>query len=269
VREWPPLADFLSRWFWPGPLTLVLPKAEHVNPVITSGLDTVAIRFPSHPLARDLIDLVGSPLAAPSANKFGRTSPSTAAHVRSEFPDEDLLILDGGASDVGVESTVISFATTPTGPEVRILRPGAVTKEALEAALARTSQNARVVTAESSESPGHLKHHYMPSVPLAIVSMKADPSLIAKIAKDLSLAKITNARELDLPAEAEQAARLLYSEMRRLVDEGADLLWVMESQARTGGVWTAIWDRLTRAASWNLGSFEVPSSGAPTPAKRE
>ncbi|MEK7354835.1 MAG: L-threonylcarbamoyladenylate synthase [Bdellovibrionota bacterium] len=266
AREWPPLADFIARWFWPGPLTIVLPKAEHVNSVITSGLDTVAIRFPSHPLAKDLIDLVGTPLAAPSANKFGRTSPSTAEHVRTEFADEDLLILDGGPSDVGVESTVISFHGSD---EIRILRPGAVTKEDLEAALGRTSHSARVVSAESSASPGHLKHHYMPKVPLVIVETVPDEKTIKKIAKDLSLKNIGNARELTLPDEAEQAARVLYAEMRRLSDEGADLLWVVASASRTGGLWTAIWDRLTRAASWNLGSVEKPESAQKSPEKHE
>lgn len=260
AREWPPLADFLARWFWPGPLTIVLPKAQHVNPVITSGLETVAIRFPSHPIARDLIELVGTPLAAPSANKFGRTSPSTAEHVRSEFSGTDLLVIDGGPSDVGVESTVISFDVAAN--EVRILRPGAITKENLEAALKRTSLGAKVVTAESSESPGHLKHHYMPNVPLAIVDHSPDEKSFAKIAKDLKIEKPKAPRELELGSEAEQAARVLYAEMRRLSEEGADLLWVLESPARSGGMWTAIWDRLTRASSWNRGSFEAAESGS-------
>jgi L-threonylcarbamoyladenylate synthase len=103
VRDWPPIADFIGRYFWPGPLTLVLPKAERVNSLITSGLDTVAVRYPSHPLTLDLIRLVGTPLAAPSANKFGKTSPSRALHVKSEFPGTDLLILDGGECEIGVE----------------------------------------------------------------------------------------------------------------------------------------------------------------------
>lgn len=261
AREWPALADFVARWFWPGPLTIVLPKAEHVNPVITSGLDTVAIRFPSHPIARDLIDLVGSPLAAPSANKFGRTSPSTADHVRAEFPGGDLLVIDGGPSDVGVESTVVSFASVDGRPQIRILRPGAVTKEDLEKALKRTSFDASVVFAESSESPGHLKHHYMPSVPLVIVDTRPDEKTVARIAKDLRIQTPKSARELELPDDAAQAARVLYAEMRRLSEDGADLIWVTETSAREGGLWTAIWDRLTRASSWNRGSFDsAPTS---------
>jgi L-threonylcarbamoyladenylate synthase len=252
TSEFPPLADFLARWFWPGPLTLVLPKASSVDPVITSGLETVAVRFPAHPLAQDLIRLVGSPLAAPSANKFGRTSPSTAAHVRLEFQNSNLLVIDGGPCQVGLESTVITFAKAADGQdEVRILRPGGITQEDLEGALVRWSSPVRVVRAESSESPGHLKHHYMPVIPLILVSEPPSESEIEDIAKELGLKTIpTNVQELDLPKEASQAARLLYSEMRRLAESGADLLYVRETREREGGLWAAVWDRLTRAASW-------------------
>lgn len=251
TREFPPLADFLARWFWPGPLTLVLPKSERVDPIITSGLETVAVRYPAHPLAQDLIRLVGSPLAAPSANKFGRTSPSTAEHVRSEFDGSDLLVLDGGPCEVGLESTVIAFAPAGAPTEVRILRPGGITKEDLEQALMRWSEDVAVIRAESSESPGHLKHHYMPTVPLIIVNKALEASLLSRVTKDLALkTKINHARELELPQDAAQAARLLYSEMRRLCDDGADLLYVIETAERQGGLWAAVWDRLKRAASW-------------------
>jgi L-threonylcarbamoyladenylate synthase len=148
VSEFPPLADFLTRWFWPGPLTVVLPKASNIDPVITSGLETVAVRYPAHPLAQDLIRLVGSPLAAPSANKFGRTSPSTASHVRSEFKGSPLLVLDGGPCEVGLESTVLTIAKTPEGADqIRILRPGGITAEAIEEALVRWSAPVEVVRA--------------------------------------------------------------------------------------------------------------------------
>jgi L-threonylcarbamoyladenylate synthase len=245
TRDFPPLADFLARWFWPGPLTLVLPKAAHVNPVITSGLDTVAVRFPAHRLAQEIIRLTGSPLAAPSANKFGRTSPSTAEHVKQEFGGE-LTIIDGGPCDIGLESTVVSV----TQNEIRILRPGGITKEAIEAALIRWSQPVTVVRAESSESPGHLKHHYMPTIPLAIVESEPSSQTLAAIAKDLGRAAPKQACELDLTTDAAQAARRLYSEMRRLSESGADFLYVVRSETRNGGLWAAVWDRLTRAASW-------------------
>lgn len=247
VAEFPPIADFLARWFWPGPLTLVLPKAAHINPLITSGLPTVAVRYPAHALAQEIISRVGSPLAAPSANRFGRTSPSTAAHVRAEFPDADLLVVDGGPCHVGLESTVVSFAPG----EVRILRPGGVTEEDLRAALERWSQPTTIVRADSHESPGHVKHHYMPTVPLIVISETPSHRQLADIAKDLKLPKTpSNPMELDLTDDAAQAARLLYSEMRVLCERGADLLYVVETDERNGGLWAAVWDRLTRASSW-------------------
>ncbi len=251
----PPVADFLARWFWPGPLTLVLPKAAHLSSLITSGLETVAVRYPAHPLAIELIKMVGSPLAAPSANRFGKTSPSTAAHVRTEFPEANLLIVDGGPCQVGLESTVISFFApeSPNGEaEVRILRPGGVTEEALCLSLKRWGHPVRVVRADSSESPGHLKHHYMPTVPLIIAKEKPSIELLARIAHDLKTKPAMNPRELVLSDDATVAARRLYGEMRALCEDGADLLYVIETSDRTGGLWTAVWDRLTRAASWTL-----------------
>jgi L-threonylcarbamoyladenylate synthase len=245
TREFSPLADFLARWFWPGPLTLVLPKAEGVNPVITSGLDTVAVRYPAHPLAQEIIRLTGTPLAAPSANKFGRTSPSTAEHVKQEFGD-DLLIVDGGSCDVGLESTVVAVMAS----EIKILRPGGITKEEIEKALTRWSHPATVTRGESSDSPGQLKHHYMPTIPLAVVIEEPTQKKLAEIAKDLGLPAPKNAKELDLSLDAAQAARRLYSEMRELSESGADFLYAIRSRDKNGGLWTAVWDRLTRAASW-------------------
>ncbi|NDF16271.1 threonylcarbamoyl-AMP synthase, partial [bacterium] len=135
ISEWPPLADFLAKRFWPGPLTLVLPKHPSLNPLITSGLDTVGVRMPAHPIARQLIEKCGFPLAAPSANKFGKTSPTKAEHVRKGFEKEDLLILDGGQSEVGLESTVVALAREGDKDVVTILRPGAVTFDILDSAM--------------------------------------------------------------------------------------------------------------------------------------
>lgn len=256
VREWPGLADYLARTFWPGPLTLVLPKAEHVNPLITSGLDTVAVRFPAHPIAQDLIRMTGTPLAAPSANKFGRTSPSRAEHVRSEFEGEDLLVIDGGECEIGVESTVLTFAgEDPAHPsEIRVLRPGGVTTEMLRTALAKWSHPVSIRVETSEASPGHLKHHYQPRIPLVITGSQATLSSenLKRVATDLKIGAPTRPEELKLSDDPAIAARELYSEMRRLSENGADLLFVRKTQDREGGLWMAIWDRLTRAASLNL-----------------
>lgn len=257
AAEWPPLADYLARSFWPGPLTVVVPKASHVNSLITSGLDTVAIRFPSHPIAQDLIRMTGTPLAAPSANKFGRTSPSRAEHVRSEFPDPNLMIIDGGDCEVGLESTVIALGKNAEGKdEVSILRPGAVTREMLEETLERWWPQATVSRTESQASPGHLEHHYMPKIPLAIVpestSHPLGRTMLDSIAAQLKRDAATEARELVLSDDAAQAAQELYGEMRRLAESGADLLWIRSRPDRKGGLWMAIWDRIKRAATVDL-----------------
>jgi L-threonylcarbamoyladenylate synthase len=255
VLEWPPLADFVARMFWPGPLTIVVDKSERVNDLITSGLDTVALRYPAHPIAQDLIELAGVPLAAPSANKFGKTSPTSAEHVKEEFPNEDLLILDGGLSDVGVESTVIAIGKK--GNRIEIYRPGAITKEMIESALKKWSGTVAVEFAHSPASPGHMKHHYMPKIPLAIVSAEEmdglSPVTRKKVIAQTKIARINNALELRLDEDPAIAARELYSEMRRLADSGADVIYVksMDPEERSG-LWQAIWDRLSRAASLDL-----------------
>ena len=255
VREWPPLADFLARIFWPGPLTLVLPRAEAVNELITSGLETVALRMPAHPVALDLIKITGVPLAAPSANRFGRTSPSRAEHVKSEFQGADLLVIDGGECDVGVESTVISVEERADGSGlVQILRPGGVTEEMLTKKLEMWSKPVSVAKTASEASPGHLKHHYMPDIPLVIVRLdeQAGLSKATKLEVErVSGKKIARAVELVLDEDPTQAARELYAELRRLAKTGADAIYVHEPES-TDGLWAAIWDRLSRAASVDL-----------------
>jgi L-threonylcarbamoyladenylate synthase len=260
VREWPPLADFLGRFFWPGPLTLVLPKSDRVNPLITSGLETVAVRYPAHPVALDLIRLTGVPLAAPSANKFGKTSPSRSEHVQSEFPETDLVIIDGGECEVGLESTVLGFGKTTQGDdqdynEIQILRPGGVTEDMLRDALKKWGHPVEIRRISSEASPGHLKHHYMPSVPLVILPGDPGKALsateIMKLREELKIAGLQRPAELLLSQDATLAARELYSEMRRLADSGADLLFVRRSSESEHGLWPAIWDRLTRAATLN------------------
>jgi L-threonylcarbamoyladenylate synthase len=261
VQEWPPLVDFLTRTFWPGPLTIVLPKSARVHPLITSGLDTVAIRSPAHPLAQTLIQLVGTPLAAPSANKFGRTSPSRPEHVAQEFAGDDLLIIDGGACAVGVESTVIEVIRGTTDQEtIRILRPGGVTEDMLQHALTRWSQPVSIVRASSTASPGHLTHHYMPQIPLVILREQAQDvgtSLSAEtrslIAQKLPLPPDWSACELLLNDVPALAARELYSNLHRLAASGADVIYVRATlERRQHDLWSAIWDRLQRAASVDL-----------------
>lgn len=249
VREVPVAAGMLMDAFWPGPLTIVLPRRLDLNPMITSGLDTVGVRLPSHPVARDLLQELGVPLAAPSANKFGRTSPTKAEHVRAEWPSEQLTVLDGGASEIGVESTVLRVIESPE-LVVEILRPGGISAEQVAAALARAGVVAAVRRAESEASPGHLLHHYMPAAPLVVVR-SVEEADIAAIAAKLNLNEPVVVA-MELSADPVLAARLLYSEMRRAAELGAELI-LCPAPVGVDGLWAAIWDRLSRAATLIVG----------------
>jgi L-threonylcarbamoyladenylate synthase len=174
VKEMSPLATRLARAFWPGPLTLVLPKSAIVPSKTTGGLDTVAVRMPAHPVALALIDAAGVPVAAPSANKSGRPSPTEAAHVVTDLLGRIDVILDGGPTGVGVESTVVDC----TGKRPVILRPGGVSKEALEEIVGIVEIDPHVLASREAElgpvrSPGMKYKHYAPKAPAVLV--KGDP----------------------------------------------------------------------------------------------
>ncbi|MDL2214305.1 threonylcarbamoyl-AMP synthase, partial [Clostridia bacterium OttesenSCG-928-O13] len=169
ARSVPENARALARRFWPGPLTMILPKGPRLAPSVSAGLDTVGVRLPAHPVARELIRLAGVPLAAPSANTSGSPSPTTARHVESDLAGKIPLILDGGSCPVGVESTVLSLVGSPV-----ILRPGFVTREELEEALGCSvayspSLNAALDEGETPASPGMKYRHYAPQTQLTIV----------------------------------------------------------------------------------------------------
>ncbi len=246
TTNWSPLADYLARKFWPGPLTLILPKAKHVNPLITSGLDTVGIRMPAHDLALEIIKRLGHPVAAPSANKFTKTSPSRPEHVRDAFPN--VLTIDGGPCEVGVESTVIRVSDEL----IEVLRPGAVTQEALSNELKKWGQPVQIVRSISQASPGHLEHHYMPDIPLVILTEAALKQSWLKEVEGKLDKSFSQPKKLNLSSEARLAARELYNEMRVTAESGADLIYVVKTETLAGGFWDAIWDRLTRAATLDL-----------------
>ncbi len=227
--NWSPVCDQLVKTYWPGPLTLILKKnADRVCDLITSGFDTVAVRAPQHPLTLKLIDEVG-PLAAPSANRFGKTSPSTAEHVRAEF---DVPICDGGACQIGIESTVVEV----NDDILRILRPGAITYEDL-------NKNYRVEIATSAQSPGHLEHHYQPQKPLILVDHK-DQLFKHGYAIDQGV-------ELVLDSQPAIAARTLYSQLRLLSQTQSKFIFLVTNSLMNGGLWTAVNDRLKKAATLN------------------
>lgn len=253
ARDWPRTADLLANRFWPGPLTIVVPKQPHVNPMITSGLDTVGIRMPRHPVALELLKFTGVPLAAPSANLFGKTSPTSADHVRSEFPEaianQEILVLEGGESEVGVESTVVSCDDQC----ITILRPGGVTYSELEKAVRESGlSDIKVESASDNhkqQSPGHTEHHYMPAQPLTV---------FWGTAKDINEFKegLTGYSEITLPENGVLAARKLYSTLReadKTVSERGLILYRETSNRDAMDLWLAIDDRLKRAARHHLG----------------
>lgn len=244
----PTTATALMKAFWPGPLTLVLPKKSSVSDLVTSGLNTVGVRMPRHPMALELIQKAGSPLAAPSANLFGRTSPTCAEHVRGEFGDE-VFVLDGGNCEVGLESTVVGFE----GNTVTIYRPGAITSDMIRATLAKNQLTSQVIEKESDVAPGHLKHHYMPKIPVVIVPENTPlESLKKDICEKLQRNEWKPVR-LQLSSDATLAARELYARLRECAESGASFIVIEKPLTPPSDLWVAIWNRLEKAATVQLG----------------
>jgi L-threonylcarbamoyladenylate synthase len=229
VREWPERAENLARKFWPGPLTLVLPKQPHVPDRLTAGLDTVGIRMPAHPIAQALIRESGVPIAAPSANPFTALSPTTAQHVRDTLGDRVAMVLDGGPSEVGIESTVLSLA----GSDAVLLRPGMVTKTEIEEVIGPV----RLLEAAPSgahASPGLYARHYSPKTPLILL----EPGQAPPAGRGIRLA---------MPGDPEHYAALLFQRLHQADSEGWD--WIALDHPPAGEPWAAIRDRLERAAA--------------------
>jgi len=249
----------LAKRFWPGPLTLITRKKKIVSDLITSGLEKLGIRMPAHPLARRLIRTIGAPLAAPSANKFGRTSPTTAEHVRSEFSETDVYLLDGGPSEIGIESTVCEARLENSKAVIKILRPGKITeqdfKDFFEMNLSFSSFE--IIHSASAAAPGQLENHYQAKIPLVITADHPTQTQIEFIQTRLKLTPATistNAHfaELRLSDQASIAARQLYSSMRELSESGNNWMYVRRSIQRSDELWASIWNRLQRASSLEI-----------------
>jgi L-threonylcarbamoyladenylate synthase len=236
VREWPPHASELARLFWPGPLTLVLPKAASVPDRVTAGLGTVAIRMPRHPVALELISLAGVPLAAPSANRFTGLSPTTADHVRDALGDAVDLVIDGGPSEVGIESTVLSLAGDPV-----LLRPGMVSRDQIEAVVGPLGAAGTPVSAHPS--PGMHARHYSPSTRLAITTEPPPGRCVYVWWHEERPAR----GSVRLPADPEGYAHSLYATLHALDGEGWETIAV--EPVPESPEWAGIRDRLRRAAS--------------------
>jgi L-threonylcarbamoyladenylate synthase len=230
VTEWPPEAEQLARRYWPGPLTLVLPKACAIPDIVTAGLPTVGVRVPNHPLALALIREAGVPLAAPSANRFMGLSATTAEHVRKAFGDT-VPVLDGGPCQVGIESTVVSIAAG----KIVLLRPGMISIEDVEHASAHSTDAAH-------PAPGMHPRHYSPRTPL-VLSSEPDP----RGAYVWSARSAHAAHSVQLPSTPEAYAARLYSVLHELDREGWPVISVEPPPDTVE--WAAVRDRLQRAAS--------------------
>lgn len=263
-KEWNLCLQKLAETFWPGPLTLLIKKNDQkVSDVITSGLERVGLRWPSHSLAQQIITQTG-PLAAPSANKFGKTSPTQAEHVESEFRKENIFILDGGPCDVGIESTVLLVNDLSGIFELSILRPGHIKKSDLEKSLQGVDFRF-AETVEKAQAPGQMKHHYMPQVPLIIVEhlQMSDVDLVEHVQKQLlslpdeveqvKIVKphgvIEKLQELILSNDPRQAARQLYSKLREVSQMQPDIIIFRKQSYHQDESWQAVFERLEKAAS--------------------
>ncbi len=251
TSEWTEVHQILAEACWPGPLTLIAKKHSSINPLITSGLDSVGLRCPQHDLTLKLLASIEGGLAAPSANKFGKTSPSQASHVYDEF-GESVSVLDGGPCQVGIESTVAGIEQSAGTTKVLIYRPGHYTAQALQKILDQHKISATVEYAESPVAPGQLKHHYMPNIPLVIAS--ADFHLEKDLSQIETELKTTfkNPVLWKLSQQAAQASRELYQDLRQFSQMGYDLIVIKRDTLQTGDDWLGIWNRLEKAKSLEI-----------------
>jgi len=252
ARHIPQRAWELVKKFWPGPLTLVLPKTERVPAVTTGGLETVAVRMPGHPIARQLIELSGCPIAAPSANRFGRPSPTTAQHVLEDLDGRIELILDGGPTPIGVESTVLDLTQDPP----MILRPGGVTLEVLQEILGEVRLLSSAKSEAAKRSPGTRWRHYAPRAQLVLAEPAELEQIVRELLKDgkrvgvmISQGRLPCSPDrlsvIHMPSDLSEYARLLFRVLRELDAHGVDVIVVEAVEEH--GLGRAIMDRLRKA----------------------
>jgi L-threonylcarbamoyladenylate synthase len=253
AATWPESAARLAAAFWPGPLSIVVPRTDLVPALVSAGGPTVALRMPAHPVALALVQAAGVPIAAPSANRSMALSPTTAAHVAEGLADRVDLILDGGPSTVGIESTVVDL----TGSEPRVLRPGMLTPDALARVVgtAVRGPGQLVADAEPRASPGMMERHYAPrgTVEICVASQLTPRWTEARSAGTKVGAVVHTSRDVTgptvhhLPVDAEGYARELYESLHRLDAAGVELILVEAVPDEPG--WDGIRDRLRRAST--------------------
>ena len=249
AAHWPAAAHDLARRFWPGPLTLVVPKRPIIPDIVTAGLGTVGLRVPAHPVALALIRAAGVPVAAPSANRFTQLSPTSAEHVRAGLGDAVDLILDGGSTPVGIESTVLSLA----GAGPALLRPGMISREEIEAVIGDVADappaGAQTFLDDAGAdqahpSPGMHRKHYSPRTPLLLIAPGERPVG----GRGVVVSHRSHARGIvRLSADPRRYAAALYATLHELDGQGYD--WIAVESVPELDAWAGIRDRLTRAAA--------------------
>lgn len=256
AAAWPPAAAAIAAAFWPGPVTIVVPRAACVPDIVTAGGDTVALRCPAHPIARRLLERSGIPLAAPSANRSERLSPTTAHHVLESLGNRVDLILDGGSCDRGIESTVIDCTTKPP----RILRPGPLGTAAIEAVVGSVDQAKHGADADTTRSPGMRVRHYCPKTPfeLPVDAPARAAALLAEgkrvgwlvLGSDQAARTLASSKDLvavPMPSDAAAYARHLYAALHAL--DQRQLARIVADRPPDDDAWRAVRDRLGRAVS--------------------
>jgi L-threonylcarbamoyladenylate synthase len=243
AREVPQAAIKLAATFWPGPLTLILKKSAKAGDFVTGGQDTVGLRVPAHPVARELLRAFGGGVAAPSANRFGQVSPTTAAHVRADLGEDVELVLDGGPSEVGIESTIVDLSAG----EPALLRPGRISAAELEAVLGAS------VLAKQADAPRHsggLERHYAPRTPARLVPTHELDQEIARLGAKVAVLAFSRPDErvdcwLRMPREPRAYAQKLYAALREL--DSAQCEMILIEAPPEAPAWAGVRDRLERA----------------------
>ena len=241
TRDVPPEARILADHFWPGPLTLILKRSEKAKDFVTGGQPSVGVRVPSHPVAQQLLKAFGGGVAAPSANRFGRVSPTTAAHVREDLGSDVDLVLEGGPSEVGIESTIVDLS----GGSAVLLRPGKIAKAELEKFV-----ELKEGTESSPRHSGGLERHYSPHTPARMVPTHALDKEITRLKDKVAVLAFSRPDErvdywLRMPREPQGYAQRLYAALREVDGAGCELILV-EAPPETAE-WAAVRDRLVRA----------------------
>lgn len=245
AREVPPAATKLAARFWPGPLTLILKKSPKAGAFVTGGQDTIGLRVPAHPIAQELLRAFGGGIAAPSANRFGQLSPTSAAHVREDLGKDVELVLDGGPSEVGIESTIVDLS----GGVPVLLRPGGIPVQALEEVLGTKVAGKR---ADSPRHSGGLERHYAPRTPARLVPPHQLDLEIAQGGANVAVLAFSRPDErvdywLRMPREPRGYAHKLYAALRELDAARCESI-LIEAPPETPE-WAGVRDRLTRATT--------------------